>query len=151
MSILSEINFDQNAVQVEDYSPIAPGSYAAMITGTDEKVTKNKTGKYVSVEFTLTGAPNDGRKVWTNLNLVNQNPVAVEIAFKELATICKAAGLTKKLEQLEELHNQSLTVKVAVNGDRNVVKGYSSLNTAAPAPASAPAASKSEPGGMPWG
>ena len=155
MSIFST-PFDATKIEVEntDFSPLAPGKYDAIISAAAEKSTKAGTGKYLSVEFTVTSVQNEGRRVWLNLNLVNPNPVAVEIAQKDLASLCKAIGVMQVSDE-SQLVDKALTIKVAVDGDRNNVKGFFPLaaRVAAPAqaaPAAAPAAS-SEPDGMPWG
>ena len=148
--------FDATKIEVEntDFSPLAPGKYDAIISAAAEKSTKAGTGKYLSVEFTVTSVQNEGRRVWLNLNLVNPNPVAVEIAQKELALLCKAIGVMQVSDE-SQLVDKALTIKVTVDGDRNNVKGFFPLaaRVAAPAQAvqAAPAAAASEPDGMPWG
>jgi hypothetical protein len=152
--------FDATKIEVEntDFSPLAPGKYDAIISAAAEKSTKAGTGKYLSVEFTVTSVQNEGRRVWLNLNLVNPNPIAVEIAQKELASLCKAIGVMQVSDE-SQLVDKALTIKVVVEGEgeggRNNVKGFFPLvaRVAAPAqaaPAAAPAASD-EPKEMPWG
>ena len=147
--------FDATKIEVEntDFSPLAPGKYDAIISAAAEKSTKAGTGKYLSVEFTVTSVQNEGRRVWLNLNLVNPNPVAVEIAQKDLASLCKAIGVMHVSDE-SQLVDKALTIKVTVDGDRNNVKGCFPLaaRVAAPAQAaSAAPAAASEPDGMPWG
>lgn len=148
--------FDATKIEVEntDFSPLAPGKYDAIISAAAEKSTKAGTGKYLSVEFTVTSVQNEGRRVWLNLNLVNPNPVAVEIAQKDLASLCKAIGVMQVSDE-SQLVDKALTIKVTVDGDRNNVKGFFPLaaRVAAPVQAApaAPAAAASEPDGMPWG
>ena len=145
--------FDATKIEVEntDFSPLAPGKYDAIISAAAEKSTKAGTGKYLSVEFTVTSVQNEGRRVWLNLNLVNPNPVAVEIAQKELALLCKAIGVMQVSDE-SQLVDKALTIKVTVDGDRNNVKGFFPLAARVAAPVqAAPAAAASEPDGMPWG
>ena len=145
--------FDATKIEVEntDFSPLAPGKYDAIISAAAEKSTKAGTGKYLSVEFTVTSVQNEGRRVWLNLNLVNPNPIAVEIAQKDLASLCKAIGVMQVSDE-SQLVDKALTIKVTVDGDRNNVKGFFPLAARVAAPVqAAPAAAASEPDGMPWG
>ena len=149
--------FDATKIEAEntDFSPLAPGKYDAIISAAAEKSTKAGTGKYLSVEFTVTSVQNEGRRVWLNLNLVNPNPVAVEIAQKDLASLCKAIGVMQVSDE-SQLVDKALTIKVTVDGDRNNVKRFFPLaaRVAAPvqaAPAAPAPAAPSEPDGMPWG
>jgi hypothetical protein len=149
--------FDATKIEVEntDFSPLAPGKYDAIISAAAEKSTKAGTGKYLSVEFTVTSVQNEGRRVWLNLNLVNPNPIAVEIAQKDLASLCKAIGVMQVSDE-SQLVDKALTIKVTVDGDRNNVKGFFPLAARVAAPAAAASAqaapaAASEPDGMPWG
>jgi len=148
--------FDATKIEVEntDFSPLAPGKYDAIISAATEKVTKAGTGKYLSVEFTVTSVQNEGRRVWLNLNLGNPNPIAVEIAQKELASLCKAIGVLQ-VADASQLVDKALTIKVTVDGDRNNVKGCFPLAArvappAAAASAQAAPAAADEPKDMPW-
>ena len=150
MSIFST-PFDATKIEVEnkDFSPLAPGKYDAIISAASEKATKAGTGKYLSVEFTVTSMQNEGRRVWLNLNLVNPNPIAVEIAQKELASLCKAIGVMQVSDE-SQLVDQALTIKVSVDGDRNNVKGFFPLAARVVAPVQAAPVASSEPKDMPW-
>ena len=66
---------------------------------------------------------------YINFNLDNPNPKAVEIANKELATICRAVGLVS-VEDSDELHGLPMECKAAIESggdypDKNVIKNYS--------------------------
>ena len=135
MAQLTE-TFDPTAHDVmRDMTVIPKGDYNATITASVMKQTKNKKGKYLSLEFTLFGGQYDKRKVWVNLNLVNANPVAVEIAQSELTSICLALNHKAKLTESSVLHNRPLiiTLKIspAANGysESNSIAGYSQSNT----------------------
>ena len=71
-----------------------------------------------------------GKKVFTNINIVNDNPTAVEIGEKELATLSRACGVSN-LDDTEELHGIEIMVKIAIQpassqyAASNVIKGYS--------------------------
>lgn len=98
---------------MNDFDPIPVGEYTAQVTDSDIKATKDGQGKYVSLEFTVLSGEFKGRKIWTNLNIVNRNPVAVDIAQKELATLCRACGKSV-IQDTQELHGKPITLKVRI-------------------------------------
>jgi len=162
MSIFGTTGFDATKIEVNvnDFSPLAPGKYNVIISDASVKQTKSGTGQYLSIQFTVTGEQGRDRRVWTNLNLVNPNPVAVEIAQKDLANICTAAGIKGLLTDEQQLLGKALVIKVAVDGDRNNVKGYSAVGAITPTAPSAPTmtttqilepAIASSDDDMPWG
>ncbi len=150
-------SFDTN--QHEDmqgsFDVFPAGDYLMQITGSDIKDTKKKDGKYIKLEFTLLDGEYKGRKIWTNLNIINPNPVAVEIANKELATIGRAVGVVA-IQDTQQLHGIPMVVKAkiqAAKGDfpaQNVPCGYEAAagvvaGSANPANTGAPSGS-----GVPW-
>lgn len=129
---MAVLNF--NAAEVEpmgDYSPIPAGDYLAVITDSEEKPTKDFTGSYVQMTFEVIEGQHKGRKIFNRLNLQNKNPVAVDIARRELSSICHAAGVLSPRDS-NELHNKPMLIKVAVKpaqGDysaSNEIKAYKS-------------------------
>ena len=97
------------------FEPIDAGVYLAEIVKTQVKDTKDKTGKYISVQFkVIDNEKYAGRFIFTNLNIVNKNPQAVEIANRELKSICLAVGFDGELEDTEDLHNIPLGIKVTI-------------------------------------
>jgi Protein of unknown function (DUF669) len=84
--------------------------------------------------------PLQGRHVYDQLNLINPNPTAEEIAQRTLSAICHAVGKLQVADS-EELHFQPLLVRVAVKPNGyNEVKGYKPVQQTAAAGARAPAA-----------
>ncbi len=141
--------FDSN--QHEDmasFEPIPADEYQMQITNSDLKVTSKKDGKYVKLEFTVMAGEFKGRKVWQNLNIINPSSQAVEIAQKELATICRACGKAQ-IQDTQELHGIPMFVKIGIKppkGDYpagNKINGYKSAGTA---PKSAPTTGKTATG-----
>jgi hypothetical protein len=125
--------FDASDKDRMGFNALPAGWYEAEITKTDIRETRAKNGKYLSLEFTITETGYNGRKVWANLNLVNPSQVAVEIAEKELATICDAVGLDT-IEDSEELHGIPLGIKLTIRPEsaqwpeRNEIKGYCKID-----------------------
>lgn len=155
--------FDARTVEPNKGFDVMPaGEYDAVIVASEMKETADKTGKYLKLELQIINGEYQNRKIWDNLNLVNngKNKEKTEqIAKGTLSAICRAVDVLTPQDS-SELHNKPLRVKLAVDrdpqyGDKNVVKGYKPRNTAPvsplPAagewasPANAPEASKT-----PW-
>ncbi len=139
-----------------DFSPIPAGEYLAQITKSELADTKAKTGKFLKLEFTIMQGEQKNKKVWARLNIVNPNPQAVEIAQKELATICAAVGLAR-ITDSDELHMKPMMIKVAIKPgegqylDSNEIKNYSAAKgVAKPAPPVADEEAPAERKKAPW-
>jgi len=119
---------------MNNFDPIPAGEYAVKIVDSDIKKTAAKTGKYIKFEFEVIKGDFKGRKIWTNLNIVNPSPVAVEIAQKELATICRAVGKAV-IQDTQQLHGIPFLMKVRIKpakGDYpagNAPTGYKPIGT----------------------
>lgn len=122
-----EGGFDSENVQTATVVPA--GWYTAVIAQSATKQTKAGTGSYLSLMFKIFGGDFNGRTVWINLNLDNPNAIAVEIAERELANICKAVGILAP-DEPDELHGIPLRIKVAIRPETstfpegNDVKGF---------------------------
>lgn len=131
---------DFNATDVEpmndSYEPLPEGLYRVMITASEIKRNNADTGSYLSLTMDLIGNEQyDKRKLFVNLNLDHPNPVAVEMATKELASICLAVKIPKPGNS-EKLHDIPMFVKVGVekrkdNGElTNRIRKYMTLDDA---------------------
>lgn len=144
-----------NAAEVEPstgFTPIPAGEYLAVITEDEMKDSKSG-GQYLKLTFEIIEGDYKGRKLWVNLNLVNSNPKAVEIARADLSAICRAVNVMQ-LQDTVQLYNLPLVISVkckknAETGEmQNEVKGYKAKPAYAPgAPAAAPAP---QTGTLPW-
>ena len=116
------------------FAPIDAGWYEAEITKSELKTTKDKTGKYIALTLKIIEGDNEGRLIYTNLNIVNKSDVAVKIARADLKAICTATGFEGELEDTEDLHNIPMLVKVSVKPEtaqwpaKNEIKGFKSVN-----------------------
>ena len=148
---MAAINFDAtNAPQQDVYESMPAGWYNAAITASEMKPTKSGDGSFLALLFEVVDGPYKGRKVFTNLNLRNPNQMAVEIAYKQLSSICHATGVLQ-VSDSTQLHNRPLQMKLKVKpaqGDyeaSNEISGFAKLGEhptvnqkagqAAPAPA----------------
>lgn len=126
MSLLPGGSFNANDVDPNaGFEPIPAGTYTVMITDSEMKKTAAQDGEYLKLTFkVLDEGDFNGRLIWSNLNLVNKNDKAVEIAQKELSGICHAIGVLEP-EDSQELHGQPMKAKVKVIPPRD---GYDAQN-----------------------
>ena len=109
-----QINGGFDPSKVEDpYQPLPEGTYPMMITGSEGKQTA-KGGQMIVMEFTVIDGKYENRKVYENLNIVNDSEKAVKIARITLKKICDACGYTGTLNDTAELHNKTFAGKVKV-------------------------------------
>jgi hypothetical protein len=121
-----------NAADHEDHQPMEPvpaGWYTVVIAKSEMKPTKDATGEYLQLDLQVVEGEYSGRYIFDRLNLINNNQVAVDIAQRSLASICRAVGVLTPSDSAE-LHDRPFEVKVSVRppkGDydaSNDVKGY---------------------------
>ncbi len=137
---MSPEGFD--ASQVEPSKPrevLPPDWYTAIVDASDVKPTKkaaeaeqyggdNAGDRLLALTFRVIEGPHKDALVFTNLNIINGNPQAQEIAQRELSALCHAVGKLK-VKDSSELHNKPIRIKLDVEkkegyNPRNVVKGY---------------------------
>ncbi len=119
---------EEAAKAAEEYAPIPPGWYAAIIEApTDGKpmVRDSKAGgKMLKVVLKITGPAHEGRKIFHNINLIvkpkeatadaaSKAKMAESIGRRELAKLCVAAGKPLAKDSAE-LVDAVVEVKVAV-------------------------------------
>lgn len=95
------------------FDPMPADEYIAQVVESDVLTTSKKTGKYIKLKFAILQGEFKGRFVWTNLNIVNPNPTTVEIAQKELATLCRACGKAV-IQDTQELHGIPIKMKIKI-------------------------------------
>ena len=127
---------------------LPPGKYVAQIIESEMKDTQSG-GKMLALTLEIQDGPHTRRRLWDNLNLVNSNPKAVEIAQRTLSAICHAIG-RMQVNDSDELHFRPMLLSIEVEPDsrdkhlnpsdpnrryQNKVKGYAKADgSAAPAP-----------------
>ena len=103
------------------------------------RVTKAGTGQILWLDMEVLEGPLKGQHLYDQLNLINPNPTAEEIAQRTLSAICHAVGKLQVADS-EELHFQPLLVRVVVKPNGyNQVKGYKPLAQAAASSTPTPA------------
>ena len=146
------INFNANEVEPSKaFDPIPAGKYIAVITDSEMKETRAGTGRYLQLEFEITDGEYAGRKLWSRLNIENQNAEAVRMARADLSAICRAVNVLTPNDSID-LHNLPLVIKVHCRKDKNTgeitndIRGYESKANYKPEPKQAPAAPVSSQG-----
>jgi hypothetical protein len=141
------LNFNANEVEPSKaFDPIPAGKYIAVITDSEMKETRAGTGRYLQLEFEITDGEFAGRKLWSRLNIENQNAEAVRMARADLSAICRAVNVLTPNDSAD-LHNLPLVIKVHCRKDKNTgeitndIRGYESKANYKPEPKQAPATS----------
>lgn len=88
--------------------------YLAHITASKWKPTKAKTGELIEMQVRILEGEYKGRMLFERLNLVNPNPVAVDIANRTLNSICAACDL-EDVEDTDDLHNIPMVITLTLN------------------------------------
>lgn len=119
----------------EDHSMTIPADwYIAKIVKSENKQTRAKDGRYLSLGFKITAGPRTGSMLWTNLNLINKNDTAVRIAEAHLSKICAAIGYEDDLDDSDDLHGIDLGIKVVIKAataqfpEGNEIKDFKSAD-----------------------
>lgn len=151
--------FDARTVEpAVTFEPVPTDWYKVVIDDSEMKPTKDGKGAYLEAALTIVEGPFAKRKAFLRLNINNANPVAQEIAFKQLSAICHAAGVIQininwsgkpAVPQLHGIALMARITKKAAEGSYdavNEVKGFKAIagvglpvGAGAPAPAAAPA------------
>ena len=150
---MASLNFDATTVAPDTGvgDPVPPGYYNVLIDESEIKPTKSEGGLRLALRFNIMDGQYAGRKLFAGFNIKNANPVAQEIAFKQLSAVAHAVGVLNVADS-SQLHNIPLKVKVkikAASGDydaQNEITMYKpaswtegSTATTGPAAAGAPA------------
>lgn len=130
------------------------GEYVAAVVKSEKRGPNDKGNSYINLEFEVTEGEHEGRRFWSMLNLWNSSQKAVEIAQRELNSICQACGKLR-VSDSEELHGIPMRVKLRIEtsaqyGDQNRVTGYRPLNEVAGGPSQSSFGSAQGGGGAPW-
>ena len=130
MAQLPEVFNAKDSDKMGGFEPIPAGWYLAEVVKSEMKKTKAGTGSYLNVQLKVLDGEYKGRYLFTMLNLVNPNPQAVEIAQKELASMCEACGIDE-IEDSTELHGIAMAVRVGIQEGtaayptpKNIIRAY---------------------------
>lgn len=130
-----QLNFNAAEVEpFEGFAAVPAGWYNVMMDESEMKPTKDGSGAYLHCRLAILDGQYKGQKLFTRFNLRNQNPVAVEIAYKQLSAVARAVGILQ-VQDSSQLHNRPLKVKVKVRKDQsgqyedsNEITSYKNIN-----------------------
>lgn len=110
---MAQLNFDARTVAPDSgqQDPVPAGWYNVVIDKSEMKPTKDGTGMRLELQFKIIDGQFTNRKIFEGLNLQNANPVAQEIAYKQLSAIAHAVKVLL-VEDSSQLHNIPMKVKV---------------------------------------
>lgn len=160
------LNFNAREVDPNSsFDPLPEGWYNVKMIESEIKPTKAGDGSYLSAQFEVLDGQFVGRRIFTNYNIENKNPVAVKIAYEQLSALCHCAGVLD-LQDSTMLHGIPVQVKLKVKpateqfdagneikGYRNqhgqdpkdIIAGTGTSGTTAPTPPTPPAAPSAPP------
>lgn len=114
---MAQLNFDATKVAPEmGFETVPAGWYNAMIDESEMKPTKDGSGAYLQTRFNIIDGQYANRKIYMRLNLRNTNPVAQEIAYKQLSAIAHAVGVLH-VQDSSQLHGLPMKIKVKLRKD----------------------------------
>jgi hypothetical protein len=112
----NNINF-----KASDHEPLAPrtaypaGVYVGRAIKSEKKPNNAQNGELIAWEFEfLAPAHVAGKIYYENMNIVNQNPTAVEIANRALSSLCHATGVMD-LQNTDQLLNIPIGINLGIN------------------------------------
>ena len=147
---MAQLNFNAAEVDTTSRDAIPSGSYEAVVTDSEMRATKNGLGMGINLTFEIISeGPAKGRKVFVWINYEHPKVEAQRIGREELASLCKAVGVTD-LNDTVQLHNLPLLITVGLDKNdptRNVVKAY---KPKAAQPAQAAQKAPQAAGAAPW-
>lgn len=149
--------FDASSVEpTTPFDVLPPGKYRVQIVASEMRPTKDGLGQYLFVELDILEGQYAGRKVFDRLNLVNNNPEAVQMAQRSLSAMCRAAD-KMQVSNSEQLHLIPISIDVKVRppkgqyGESNSIRYLPRTDPQPPVPPTlppSPAAAAPQSGGF---
>lgn len=97
---------------------IPPGQYKAVAVDSGLKDTAKKDGQFLWIKFVITEGQYRDTEFTERLNIINPNQTAVDIAYKTLARISEAVGMTQTPQDSNQLHNKPLVIEIATEAGK---------------------------------
>ena len=130
MALLKDTFVTEDAEDLS-FEPVPPDTYIAQIIESDLRVTSSGNGEYIALTWEIVEGSFTGRRIFSNLNIVNPNEKAVQIAKSFLKQVCKAVGI-EELQDTQELHGTPMRVVVKVRPPQNGYDAQNVISTAKP-------------------
>lgn len=118
MANIGKFSATEHDTEQRDYENLPDGIYALEVTQSEVAPTSKGDGTILKLRYGVI-EPEDlkGRLIFGNITLENPNAQAQEIGQKQLASLCRAIGLSE-IEDSDELHFQRFVAKVGLSKAR---------------------------------
>lgn len=111
---------DLSNVKSQKPQLLPDGKYNCAVTKAEMTDTKNRTGMMVKIELRVMEGEFEGRKVFHNFNVQNNNPKAQEIGQAQLKSLMEAAGWKEfVLKSTQDLEGIKVGVKTKTRHDED--------------------------------
>ncbi len=110
--------FNANEVPQEERELLPAGNYMVLIENSELVQTKSGSGTMLKLVLNVLDGPYQNRKIFWNINIVNQNDLAQQIGQRQLAQLCHAIGKVT-IQDSGELHLIPFIARIAVRQDKS--------------------------------
>jgi hypothetical protein len=120
MAQLGKFNATEHDTEQRDFENLPDGVYALEVTQSEVAATSKGDGTILKLRYGVIEPEEYKNKIiFGNITLENPNAQAQEIGQKQLASLCRAIGLSE-IEDSDELHFQRFVAKVGLSKSRTV-------------------------------
>ena len=141
---MAQLQFDATKVEpagISSQLPVSgPDGYGVVITASEMKENKDKTGGFLELTLQVTDGEHKGESGAYRLNLYHSNAKTVEIAYRQLSAVCHAVGVFQVVDSTQ-LHNIPFKAIVGLQKGENP-EGYTEVKGVLGADGSQPGKSK---------
>lgn len=125
----NKFNAQEHDTEQRDYENLPDGIYRLEVTQSEVKPTSKGDGTILSLRYGVIEPEQfKGKLIFGNITLENPNATAQEIGQKQLASLCRAIGVSE-ISDSDELHFQAFVAKVGLSKARTVgTKTYEPRN-----------------------
>lgn len=123
---MATLNFDATQIQTTSHDPLPAGVYEAVVSASETRPTKNGSGVGINLTFDVVSGEYANRKVFAWINFKHASAKAQQIGQEELASLCRAVGVTQ-LNDTVQLHDIPLLITVGIDRNdptKNVIRKY---------------------------
>lgn len=108
-----------NVKEQKQFEALPAGKYLMTCTNAELKDTKDGTGKYIKIELTVKAGEHEGRKLFSNFNIVNKNQQASEIGQSQLKSflVLSKYATPERLKNVTDLCGLTVGVKTKIKSD----------------------------------
>lgn len=123
--LASKFSAQDHDTTQNDFTPLPLGVYKMEVTASDVGPTKAGSGTILKVTYEIIEPEQYAkRRFFGQMNIENANPTAQQIGQKELASLCRAIGISE-IDDSEALHFHPFVAKVGLEKPQ---EGYAQKN-----------------------